>query len=188
MASAHPLIDHDEIRAWAEARDAQPACVKRTGGKGDPGMIRLDFPGFSGKQSLAPISWDAWFMSFDDNGLALLVQDETARGQQSNFNKLVSRGAIENGRSSRGRSTGARKTGRAANRARTTRTSSSRTPSSRTPASRTTGAKKRSARGSSRRTATGSAKRSATSAQKRSGTAAKRTSSRSRTSTRARRK
>jgi hypothetical protein len=54
MASAHPLIDHDDIRTWAEARHAQPACVKRTGGKGDPGMIRLEFPGFSGNGTLAP--------------------------------------------------------------------------------------------------------------------------------------
>lgn len=91
MSSAHPLIDHDDIRTWAEARHAQPACVRRTGGNGDPGMIRLDFPGFSGARSLAPISWDQWFRSFDDNNLALLVQDRTARGQPSNFNKLVSR-------------------------------------------------------------------------------------------------
>src|SRR4051812_4911190 len=91
MASARPLIDHDEIREWAEARRAKPACVRRTGGKGDPGMIRLDFPGFSGARSLAPISWDEWFKAFDQNDLALLVQDSTARGAQSNFNKLVSR-------------------------------------------------------------------------------------------------
>jgi hypothetical protein len=91
MSSARTMTDHDQIRRWAEQRHAQPACVKRTGGKGDPGMIRLDFPGFTGKQSLAPISWNQWFDAFDDNGLALLVQDTTARGQRSNFNKLVSR-------------------------------------------------------------------------------------------------
>jgi len=91
MPSAHPLTDHTEIRQWAETRQARPACVKGTGGHGDPGMIRLDFPGFSGEESLAPISWDEWFKAFEANGLALLVQDETASGQQSHFNKLVSR-------------------------------------------------------------------------------------------------
>ncbi len=101
MASAHPLIDHDEIRRWAEARRAQPSCVRRTGGKGDPGMIRLDFPGFSGRQSLSSISWKDWFKSFDDNNLALLVQDRTARGQRSNFNKLVSRESVTEGRAPR---------------------------------------------------------------------------------------
>ena len=54
-------------------------------------MIRLDFPGFSGGESLEAVSWDEWFRAFDENNLALLVQDETAGGEQSNFNKLVSR-------------------------------------------------------------------------------------------------
>lgn len=94
MASAHALMDHDEIRRWAEARKAKPARVKGTGGKNDPGMIRLDLPGFTGSESLQPISWDEWFKAFDENGLALLVQDKTADGQQSNFNKLVSRDTV----------------------------------------------------------------------------------------------
>lgn len=83
--------DHNEIRRWAEARNAKPACVKGTGSKGEPGMIRLDFPGFSGSDSLQSISWDEWFRAFDDNDLALVYQDTTADGARSNFNKLVSR-------------------------------------------------------------------------------------------------
>jgi hypothetical protein len=55
------------------------------------GMIRLDFPGYSGEQSLEHIEWDDWFQKFDESGLALLVQEKTAAGQKSNFNKLVSR-------------------------------------------------------------------------------------------------
>ena len=94
MASAEPLTDHRRIREWAEARDAQPACVKGTGGKNDTGMIRLDFPGYSGEDSLQAISWDEWFRSFDENKLALLVQEETADGTRSNFNKLVSRETV----------------------------------------------------------------------------------------------
>lgn len=91
MASAEPITDHRKIREWAEERGAKPACVKGTGGKGDPGMIRLDFPGYSGAESLQAITWEEWFKAFDDNDLALLVQEETAGGQRSNFNKLVSR-------------------------------------------------------------------------------------------------
>lgn len=64
-------------------------------------MIRLDFPGFSGEQSLQPIEWEEWLQKFDENGLALLVQDQTARGQRSNFNKLVKRETAE-GASKRG--------------------------------------------------------------------------------------
>jgi len=91
MASAEPVTDHRTIREWAEERGAKPACVKGTGGKRDTGMIRLYFPGYSGGDSLQEISWDEWFKAFDENKLALLIQEETADGKQSNFNKLVSR-------------------------------------------------------------------------------------------------
>jgi hypothetical protein len=84
-------MDHEEIQQWAEERGASPACVRGTGGGEDVGMIRLDFPGYSGEQSLEHIEWDDWFQKFDESGLALLVQEKTAAGQKSNFNKLVSR-------------------------------------------------------------------------------------------------
>jgi hypothetical protein len=85
------LTDHDEIRRWAEERDAQPACVRGTGSAEDVGMIRLDFPGYSGETSLEPIDWDEWLQKFDENNLALLVEDQTSRGEQSNFNKIIGR-------------------------------------------------------------------------------------------------
>ena len=93
--SAHELTDREEIQQWAESRGAHPACVRGTGGKGDIGMLRLDFPGYTGEDTLEQISWDDWFEKFDENHLALLVQDKTAAGQKSNFNKLVSRGSAK---------------------------------------------------------------------------------------------
>lgn len=89
--SSQTTTDHDTIRKWAEARKAQPACVKGTGSGKDPGIIRLDFPGYSGDDKLEQISWDEWFDKFEEQQLALIYQDKTADGQQSNFNKLVSR-------------------------------------------------------------------------------------------------
>ena len=83
--------DHDFIRRWAENRRAKPTCVIGTGGRGDTGMLRLDFPGYSGRGKLQPISWDEWFEKFDEQNLALLYQEKTKAGQKSNFNKLVSR-------------------------------------------------------------------------------------------------
>ena len=68
--SAQPLTDHEEIRQWAEERGGTPACVRGTGGQGDIGMLRLDFPGYSGEHSLEPIAWDDWFEKFDERGLA----------------------------------------------------------------------------------------------------------------------
>jgi hypothetical protein len=93
-AEQRVLVDHDEIRQWAEDRGAEPACVRGTGGKNDIGMLRLDFPGYSGESSLEHISWDEWFPKFDEKNLALIVEERTARGQVSNFNKLVSRDSV----------------------------------------------------------------------------------------------
>src|SRR3954464_9354888 len=111
-AQAKVTTDHDEIRRWAEERGARPSCVRGTGDEGDIGILRLDFPGYSGENSLEKISWDDWFEKFDERGLALLHQDNTARGQKSNFNKLVSRetaSASGSGRRSRGgRTSGSR--------------------------------------------------------------------------------
>jgi ferritin-like metal-binding protein YciE len=86
-------IDHDEIRQWAEQRGGKPACVQGTGGKGDIGMLRIEFPGKPNAKDakLQAISWDDFFEKFDERGLALVYQDTTSRGQKSNFNKLVSR-------------------------------------------------------------------------------------------------
>jgi hypothetical protein len=94
-AEEHVLTDHDEIRNWAEKREAKPACVKGTEGPNDSCLLRLDFPGYSGEGSLQHISWDQWFRVFDNRNLALIVADRTANGQPSNFNKLVSRETAE---------------------------------------------------------------------------------------------
>ena len=83
--------DHDEIRRWAEERGGKPAHVKKTGSADDIGILRIDFPGYSGEGSLELISWEDFFRKFDERGLALVYQEETAGGQKSNFNKLVSR-------------------------------------------------------------------------------------------------
>jgi hypothetical protein len=84
--AAQTTTDHEEIRRWAEARGGAPASVKGTGGKGgDPGMLRIDFPGYSGARSLQKISWGEFFKWFDANELALLYRE------QDRFNKLVGR-------------------------------------------------------------------------------------------------
>lgn len=82
--------DHDEIRRWAEERGGKPSHVKRTGSENDIGILRIDFPGYSGADTLEEIGWDPWFEKFDERNLALLYQEETAGGERSNFNKIVS--------------------------------------------------------------------------------------------------
>ena len=88
--SSRTLTDHDEIKSWAEERGGKPAMVSATADEGDGvGVIRLDFGGDD--EGLEGITWDTWFETFDAQSLALVVQDETADGKRSSFNKLVSR-------------------------------------------------------------------------------------------------
>jgi len=90
-AAATKTIDHEEIRRWVEERGGKPVCVRGTGGDGDTGLLRIDMPGYTGADKLAPISWDEWFGKFEEKNLALLYQDKTKGGRKSNFNKLVER-------------------------------------------------------------------------------------------------
>lgn len=83
--------DKEEIRKWVEARDGKPATVKGTGGNGDAGILRIDFPGGAGNDKLEPISWDEFFEKFEEQNLAFLYQDEKADGEQSYFSKFISR-------------------------------------------------------------------------------------------------
>ncbi len=83
--------DHEEIRAWAEERDGQPACVRGTGNKADTGLLRIDFPGQGDDTKLQPISWDEFFEKFDEQKLAMVYQDQTRGGEMSRFSKLVKR-------------------------------------------------------------------------------------------------
>ena len=89
MASTAVTTDHEKIRQWAERHGGTPACVRGTGAGKDPGILRIDFPGFSGEDTLSPIEWDQFFEWFDKNELALLYREE------DRFNKLVSRQTAE---------------------------------------------------------------------------------------------
>lgn len=83
--------DHETIRKWVADRGGKPSTVASTRSEDDAGLIRLDFPGYSGEGSLEEISWDEWFAKFDESDLVLLYQEKTSDGQKSNFNKLISK-------------------------------------------------------------------------------------------------
>jgi len=89
-SSGNTTTDHEEIRQWVEERGGHPACVRGTGAKGDTGLLRIDYPGYSGQETLEEISWDEFFDKFDEEGLAFLHQDQTAC-KQSRFSKLIDR-------------------------------------------------------------------------------------------------
>lgn len=91
MALSKTTKDHDEIRHWAEARNAVPSEVASTHADGEAGILRFQFPRSQQKKdaALKEISWEEFFEKFDENNLELLYQEKTASGRQSNFNKLI---------------------------------------------------------------------------------------------------
>lgn len=93
--SSKVTTDHNEIKSWAEERDAKPCRVKGTGGENDVGLLRLNFPGYA-EENLEDISWEEFFEKFEENELALVYQEETSNGEFSNFSKIVSRETVQN--------------------------------------------------------------------------------------------
>ncbi len=92
MASeSKTTTDHKTIQKWAEERGGKPTTVKSTEKDGEAGVLRIDFPGYSGAGSLEEISWDEFFKKFDEKKLAFLYQEHTSGGEESRFFKLVSR-------------------------------------------------------------------------------------------------
>lgn len=157
MATAKPTTDHDQIRKWVEARGGRPARVKATGRGKDPGILRIDFPGFSGEDTLEEIEWDEFFEWFDRNNLALVLSN--ARGNR--FNKLVERSAsrgASGGRASRssGKKAAASKKSASSKKASAGRKSAAKKSSAKTASS----AKKASSTKSSAKKASTSAKKS----------------------------
>lgn len=79
--------DHEVIRQWAEARGAVPSTVPGTDHDGHLGVLRLDFPGYSGDR-LREVSWDEWFDAFDKRRLNFIYQQKQTSGKKSNFFQL----------------------------------------------------------------------------------------------------
>jgi len=84
---------HKAIRQWAESRGGTPATVIETEKKGQPGILRIDFPDFSGEDTLEEISWDDFFEKFESANLAFVYQEKTEDGKMSRFCKFVDREA-----------------------------------------------------------------------------------------------
>jgi hypothetical protein len=91
MSESKKTTDHKVIQKWVEERDGEPATVKTTKSGDEPGVLRINFPGYSGEDRLEPIDWDQFFQKFDEAKLAFLYQEKTSSGEQSRFFKFVSR-------------------------------------------------------------------------------------------------
>jgi hypothetical protein len=109
--SAQATTDLNEIRSWAEARGGKPVSVKGTARSGAAGLLRIDFPGYTGAGRFEEISWEEWYDKFRESNLEFLYQDRAGNGGQSRFFKLVNRGTSNSGRGS-SRSSSRRRTTR----------------------------------------------------------------------------
>jgi|SRR5215213_134909 len=97
QATSHTTTDHDEIKKWVEKRGGHPARVKGTekSKSKSSGLLRIDYPGFSGEDRLEKITWDEFFEGFEENELAFLYQEKTSEGEISRFSKLIDRNAAK---------------------------------------------------------------------------------------------
>jgi hypothetical protein len=90
-AESRVTTDHQEIRQWVEERGGRPARVKGTDKRDSTGVLRIDYPGYSGEDTLEPILWSEFFEAFEENNLAFLYQEEKKDGTESRFSKLIDR-------------------------------------------------------------------------------------------------
>lgn len=81
--------DHEVIRKWAKARKGVPATVVGTEHGGHLGVLRFDFPGYSGDR-LTEVSWEDWLATFDKRRLNFIYQEKLSSGKRSNFFQLQS--------------------------------------------------------------------------------------------------
>ena len=89
--SSNKTTDHDTVKQWVESRDGFPATVKDTKENGEPGLLRIAFPGYGGDDdALERIEWAQFFEAFEENNLAFVYQ-EGKDSDESRFCKLVSR-------------------------------------------------------------------------------------------------
>lgn len=90
-AESKKTTDHETIKQWVEERGGYPATVKSTKAGGEPGVLRIDFPGYSGEESLERIAWEDFFGKFEESNLAFLYQEQLKSGEESRFFKFVRR-------------------------------------------------------------------------------------------------
>ncbi len=89
-SSSKTTTDLKTIQEWDEKRDGKLTTVKSTGDKKGGGVLRkINFPGYSGEDTLEEISWEEWYKTFEDRELSFLYQEETSGGKESRFFKSV---------------------------------------------------------------------------------------------------
>lgn len=75
------IVNHAEIKAWAEKYRGSPEIIDHPNSQGDKVGIRLNFPGSSDEKFFSAdtlprgISWDEFFKIFEEQKLAFMYTD-----------------------------------------------------------------------------------------------------------------
>jgi hypothetical protein len=88
MGESYITKDHTTIQKWVKERGGKPALVKDTENRGS-GVIRINFTGYNGKNSLKEITWKEFFNIFDEKNLSFLYQNKTSSNKESRFFKFI---------------------------------------------------------------------------------------------------
>src|SRR3954471_14122106 len=90
------LTDHDEIRQWAEARTGSPMTMDVPDGTQSRTLLQITFGqhALNAENNEGPdrvtggwdlVAWDDWFAAFEEQGLAIQVQDDQPGVLDKNF-------------------------------------------------------------------------------------------------------
>lgn len=91
----HATQDHDEIIAWVQRRSGYAAAVtgahRHAAADVEPeiGVLRVGFPGYASEEALEPLSWDAFFETFDDSGATFYYYEQEPDGTVSHRYRIA---------------------------------------------------------------------------------------------------
>ncbi len=90
----HIYTDHRDIRSWIVKRDGEPAILPDTGENEHNVRLVIDFHG-GGNDELSHLSWEDFFLAFEEQNLAFVCQDHNAFGEVSRFCSFVDRKSLQ---------------------------------------------------------------------------------------------
>ncbi len=77
MAVSEPTTDHLEIRHWAQKHNVVPVEVLPDHVDSEPATLRLVLLAQAKRSGLQEISWDEFFIKFDELGLTFVYDNDS---------------------------------------------------------------------------------------------------------------
>jgi hypothetical protein len=90
MSNTKITKDHKLIKEWVVARGGVPGRVAESELPTDEeGALDIKFPEKTEK-NIIPITWNEFFIKFEQSNLAFLIEEDRGDGLKSKFFKLIS--------------------------------------------------------------------------------------------------